>query len=456
MTMDMDRDRIRPYEKNPFYWQYKNRPVLLLGGSVEDNLFQIADVERHLDLLSSVGGNYVRCTMSSRDPGDVWPFEKDESSGLYDLEKPGREYWRRFERFLKLTSERDIILQIEMWDRFDYARGPWRENPFNPKNNVNFTVADSSLKENIDTHPARKENAFFRSVPALENNELVLKYQHAHADRILERSLQYPNVLYCMDNETNESPLWGAYWSEYIRARAKAAGVGAETTEMWDPWDLHDPMHANTYDHPELYSFVDISQNNHNCCHQHWVNALDIRRKIVESGRIRPLTTVKTYGANTGHFGRSRDGQERFWRHIFAGVAAVRFHRPPSGLGLSELACAHIKSARMLSDSIDIFSCEPARELLGECSLNEAFCTARVSGENVEYAVFFTDGGDTLLDVSACESKTLTLRWLDIVNSRWLDEQEVVCESPLRFGENLRLVTPQEFGYWAVVVKPHA
>ena len=28
-------DRIQPYAKNPFYWQYKGAPVLLIGGSVE-------------------------------------------------------------------------------------------------------------------------------------------------------------------------------------------------------------------------------------------------------------------------------------------------------------------------------------------------------------------------------------------------------------------------------------
>ncbi len=42
-------DRIQPYPQNPFYWQYKGKPVLLLGGSVEDNLFQIPDLEAHLD-----------------------------------------------------------------------------------------------------------------------------------------------------------------------------------------------------------------------------------------------------------------------------------------------------------------------------------------------------------------------------------------------------------------------
>ena len=84
-------DRIQPYARNPFYWQYKGAPVLLLGGSVEDNLFQIADIKDQLDLLHSLGGNYVRCTMSSRDERDAWAFERAPDTGLYDLEQPNQE-----------------------------------------------------------------------------------------------------------------------------------------------------------------------------------------------------------------------------------------------------------------------------------------------------------------------------------------------------------------------------
>jgi hypothetical protein len=69
--------RIEIYKTNPAYWQYDGKPVLLMGGSKDDNLFQIPDIKEHLDLLKSVGGNYVRNTMSSRDQGNVWPFRKD-------------------------------------------------------------------------------------------------------------------------------------------------------------------------------------------------------------------------------------------------------------------------------------------------------------------------------------------------------------------------------------------
>jgi len=57
---------LRPYTKNPRYWQYNGRPVLLLGGSKDDNLFQIPDLQAHLDEIRAAGGNYLRNTMSDR------------------------------------------------------------------------------------------------------------------------------------------------------------------------------------------------------------------------------------------------------------------------------------------------------------------------------------------------------------------------------------------------------
>ena len=35
-------------------------------------------------------------------------------------------------------------------------------------------------------------------------------------------------------------------------------------TEMWDDWNLTAERHKRTFDHPDLYGFVDVSQNNHN------------------------------------------------------------------------------------------------------------------------------------------------------------------------------------------------
>ena len=173
--ISVDENRIQVYKENPRYWQYKSEPILLLGGSVEDNLFQIPDIKEHLDLLQSVGGNYVRCTMSCRDEGNVWQFKK--VGGLYNLDQWNEEFWQRFGNFLKLTAEQDIIVQIEVWATFDYYRQNWDINPFNPKNNVNYTFEKSNLPEVVDSHPTQTANNFFWSIPAENNQQVVLGYQ---------------------------------------------------------------------------------------------------------------------------------------------------------------------------------------------------------------------------------------------------------------------------------------
>ena len=429
---------IEIYKQNPAYWQYKGKPVLLIGGTVDDNLFQIPNLKEHLDLLKSVGGNYVRNTLSSRDQGNVWPFKK--ANAKYDLDQWNAEYWRRFENFLKLTRERDIIVQIEVWATFDYYRDNWAVNPFNPKNNINYTAKQTGLPEQVSTHPTRTDNNFFWSVPAERNQKTVLKYQQRFVDKMLSYSLKFGNVLYCMDNETSVTAKWGKYWSEYIKARARAAGVTVHTTEMWDPWDLAHRMHSATFDHPQTYSFVDISQNNHQKGQNHWNNAQRQRRRIANN--VRPLNNVKIYGADTGRFGNDRDGMERFWRNIFGGMASARFHRPDSGLGLGKKAQANIRSMRLLTDKMNVFTCAPHNDLLSDRKPNEAYCLAK---PGKEYAVYFPDGGEVTLDISSLK-KPVTVRWLDIMKCRWADAERIEAKS------KLTLRCPSR-GYWAVLIQ---
>jgi hypothetical protein len=432
--------RIEIYKQNPAYWQYKGKPVLLIGGTKEDNLFQIPDLKEHLDLLEYVGGNYVRNTMSSRDEGNVWPFKKVNAK--YDLDQWNDEYWRRFENLLKLTQERDIIVQIEVWATFDYYRENWAVNPFNPKNNINYTAEQTELPEQVNTHPTSTENNFFWSVPAERNQKIVLKYQQRFVDKILSYSLEFGNVLYCMDNETSVTPEWGKYWSEYIKAEAKEAGVTVHTTEMWDKWDLAHPQHNATFDHPETYSFVDISQNNHQKGQTHWDNAQRQRQRARIADNVRPLNNVKIYGADTGKFGNDRDGMERFWRNIFGGLASARFHRPDSGLGLSEKAQANIHSMRLITDKMNVFECAPHNDLLSDRESNEAYCLAN---PGTEYAVYFPDGGEVTLDIGALK-KPATVQWLDIMKCEWSAPKRIEGKS------RLKLQRPSQ-GYWAVLVQ---
>ena len=53
--------------------------------------------------------SYIRCTLSCRDPGNVWPFMK--VNGKYDLSKFNPEFWGRLKRCLKEACKCDIIVQ---------------------------------------------------------------------------------------------------------------------------------------------------------------------------------------------------------------------------------------------------------------------------------------------------------------------------------------------------------
>lgn len=361
-------DRIRPWPGNPFYWQYKGEPVLLLGGSQEDNLFNHPDgLEEHLDLLQAAGGNYLRNTMSDRNVENRYAFAQRED-GLFDLDRWDVEYWQRFERFLRLCHERDIIVQIEIWDPWDLfaseaplGYGPtnrgWESHPFNPKNNVNYTAEKSGLAEEITYFSGRNpsDHTFFSTVPTLDDNKVVRGYQEAFVNRILDVSLAFPNVLYCMNNEIGEDPDWGRYWARFIRSRAEAEGVDVYLADMRRNTNFASAEQvALLHDH-EHYDYFEISQNNANVGQAHYNNLLSIRERL--SDHAKPLNNVKIYGGRADWTTSVDEGVRRFWRNIFAGSASARFHRPgPApdqfGPGLSHLAQANIRGMRIVMDEM--------------------------------------------------------------------------------------------------------
>ena len=254
----------RPGPPTPGYWQYRGAPVLLLGGSKDDNLFQIPDLQAHLDEMKAAGANYIRNTMSDRRDGgfEVYPFAQ-AADGSYDLMQWNPEYWARFDRLLALTRERDIIVQIELWDSFPYSRSNWGPHPYNPANTRTYTAEGTGLAREYANHPGTNEQPFFFSTPAQRNIGPLLAVQRRFAEQVLARTLPQPHVLYCIDNETSGDELWSTYWADFIRERARRAGVEACVTEMWDDHDLKGSQHRRTFDHPERYAFVDVSQNNH-------------------------------------------------------------------------------------------------------------------------------------------------------------------------------------------------
>jgi hypothetical protein len=422
--------------EKPVYWNWEGKPIMLIGGSAEDNLFQLPYVEAHLDSLVAVGGNYVRNTMSSRDAGNRWPFAKTDS--LYDLNQWDEVYWQRFADFLTMTAERGIFVQLEVWATFDFYRENWLLNPFNPKNNRNYTPERTNLLTEVPTHPIFTDNPFFYAVPTSLHNPKLLEFQQKYVDKLLSYSLAYDHVLYCMDNETSVPSTWGIFWAKYIQTRARLADKMVHTTEMWDPHDLYHPAHDETLLRPEVFSFVDVSQNNHQVGQQHYDNGRAYLARMHKLDVQRPANNVKIYGAGV-RYGRVQDGTERFWRNAFLGMASVRFHRPPAGLGLSATARAHIQSLRRLFDRLPFASCEPLPDLLAEREENEAYCLGK-KGE--AYAVYFPAGGSVTLQAEGVRR----LNWLNIQTSEWGSPQQVSSAQPIE------LRAPNQ-GHWVALLE---
>ncbi|MDD4107924.1 MAG: hypothetical protein PHH93_04310 [Prolixibacteraceae bacterium] len=413
---------VKPWTENPWFWEYKGEPVMLLGASSDDNLFQwpAEMLLPHLDSMKAAGANYVRNTMSDRSDKDfeLYPFKQLEN-GKYDLNQWNDNYWKRFGFFLDETAKRDIIVQIEVWARFDYSRENWTPHPYNPQNNINYSFEESGLASEYPNHPGGNNQPFFFTTPGQQNNELLLGYQMKFVEKMLSYSLKFDHVLYCMDNETSGEEKWAVFWADFILSKAEEAGKEINVTEMWDNWDLKSEQHKRTFDHPERYAFCDVSQNNQQKGQIHWDNFQWVRNYIAVTPR--PLNTVKTYGADGGRHGNTKDGLERWWRHLIGGVASARFHRPDSGLGLSELSVASVKAAREIEAIVSFWELQPGNGLLSDREENEAYLTSK-PGE--VYVIFFTDGGEVGLDLTNADSEFL-LKWIDVRQGTWKSEQKI-------------------------------
>jgi hypothetical protein len=460
VTCAADTDRIRPYSGNPTYWEYKGKPVILLGGSKTDHIFLLDDLEDHLDEIHEVGGNYVRNTMSQREGIELKPH-KLLPDGKFDMDQWNDDYWQRFQNMLRWTHERDIIVQIEVWDRFDYAEQHWQISPWNPRNNINFDFEESGFaREYRNDHLYRDTHPFFHTIPGTSRYnsryDLIRKHQEAFVDKLLSYSLPYGHVLYCMNNETSSEAGWGKFWMHFIKGRAEDRGVTVWVTDMFDDAYLGpQAKHAAVvFDDPEHYMFADISQvNSRNFDQTHWDRLQWLLQQV--NRHPRPSNHTKIYGSGYYTFGTGgpEDGVERFWRNLLGGSASARFHRPDAGNGLNDLAKASIRAARILESQIQFWEIRPHMELLSDREPNEAYLAA-TPGDR--YAVYFTNGGSVRLDLSSAPGP-FNITWISVAMGRTVESSQLGGYRPMdKTVEGGRVVTlsaPYKGGWIAAIVK---
>lgn len=171
-----------------------------------------------------------------------------------------------------------------------------------------------------------------------KNLDIIRSYQERFIDRLLSYSLDYGNVLYCMDNETSTPPEWGKYWINYIKTRANEKGKQIYLTDMFDHFFRPQacPECQQVLEQSDVYTFIDISQINSRNFNQAQWDTLQWILKERNKFPLRPVNNTKIYGGENSSWGSgsNEDGVERFCRNVIGGCASVRHHRPPTGNGL--------------------------------------------------------------------------------------------------------------------------
>ena len=462
--------RIKPYHKNNSYWQYKGMPVYLLGGNKVVNPFQLEQQEllNYMDELQAIGGNYFRNVMSDREPGNIKAFKKAEN-GKYDLTQWNEDYWDGLRNMLQWSYERDIIVNLTFWDRFDHydqighrdisREVLWINSPWNPVNNVNYTMEESGLDSTYAAHPITGINPFHQSVPGMKDLPVVLHFQQKFIEKILDLSLDYGNVIYNMGNEHQLDLMqWDMYWVQFVRDNASAKGYEIETTAMFDhvihedgEWVGVDGFSPIIED-KEFFTFVEGSKVG-----SQWTDpgeaqydaAIELIRHTNEV-EIRPVNAVKVRTQNIVY-----NAQERLWRPLMAGFAALSHHRdylegltpdgwPIGGLALTDMAKTNIQAMRIFTDLIVPWESLPRQDLLSDREEDEAYLMAN---EGSMYGIYFPKGkGSVGLDLTNYE-KTFKLKWIDIGNG------QVVMESEINGESVISIETPYNVKYgWACTI----
>lgn len=466
---DTNAHRIKPYAKNPNYWQYKGRPVMLLGGNQWDAPFFVQDQKSVYDELQTAGGNYLRYILKQRhdDSGNVtqlvkiFPFKK-LNSGKYDLNQWSDEYWNRFSSGLRMCEGREIIAQITLWDHFDFYRDGWEISPWNPNNNVNYTSRESGLATSYPVHPGKDTNPFMKTVPTMQNNTAVLDLQKKLIAKMMSIALNHNNVLYNMANEGNPGQKkWDQWWCEFIKSKAAAAGKIIYTTTMFDRknWE---PVVNN----PGTYTYVEGAKVG-----SRWTEKgqtqYDVAVGLINgtnAKKVRPVNAVKIRTQKI-----TKHAQERLWRPLMAGFASLSHHRtradgpaytaggPGSfadnhasktyldgGLGLEHDAKNDIKAMRAFTDVVVPWETSPRQDLLTNRARDEAYLRAKV-GE--VYGLYFVDTGSVGLKLGGV-SGTFRLRWIDIAKGAYTG-----VEQTLTAGSTVTITTPRSTtGGWAAVI----
>jgi len=509
---------IEPDPEHSGYWRYEDRPVLLLGASSPDHPFFWAysdrwELLRRLDHLQAIGGNYMRSNLGYEDQNEhstldpkyrnkPRPFKRP-ANGLYDLNQWNEAFWEAFDFYLKETKKRDIIVNQELWDYCHYLKQDWPTDPWNPKNNVNYTEAESGLKSNgTDHHLGYTDNdgffrryytEFFDCVPTMENRRILYDYQDKYIKKLLSYTLKYDHVIYQYNNESSFHPALSKWWHDILMGEAAARGKMVYIGDQRYQQDLRSREYQYVIDHNDLNAWVGPA--NMAIGPGYWTRIQELRYRAAKNGvpmqfqKLYPFWAVwphRYQRTNTWIMPYRQNQRRRFWIGILSQCAGVRYHReylyvnsdygngeftqPPHAVdfGIHPEVEDTIVAARRLTDFVnqedDFFALQPNMCVLDDVQYDLYVETASPQGGAFrttkefhmgyreayamtevgrQYLIYFSGIGDgkVSLDLRAVNG-TMNVRWINARTGAWQPATSLQ-------GGRWRTISTPERGEWA-------
>ena len=339
-------DRAQVFASNPYYIQYRGRPIFLVGcnqGWTASLQNLDHDYRAEFDRLAEVGGNLVRITpficpkvdAAERfdDRANNLPWRREGRRYRLDLARGGGNprFWDRLAELVRYAYEPDVLISFEYLDLYGPARGPggnldfktppgdrWSAHPFFPGNSP-----DLIGEEQLPAATHMKDIAFCRPVTR-GGYDAALRLQRQYVRRLLDTLSPYPNVIYCMVNETSAEKSWSDYWLTYTHQYFRDVWDGAPhlAGEMPREFSFTENFTVEAMIADPRYDFADASQyyTGSGLVEMRKVkdNLVRFRAYCEAAGYVKPLTCMKVY---------NRLAAEVLWMRLLAGSASARFHR---------------------------------------------------------------------------------------------------------------------------------
>ena len=164
---------IRTTTRNPACLFYGDEPVHAFGPSPQNILTYLPkgngnNISDWVNWAVKFGVNHVRSyppSIKVAEPAQNIFEKSNEDPNKFDLDKFNQRYFDELRKACLLLREKGFIVHLQLWQAV-YWKKHWRDNYYNPKNNIN---------PDISKHAAPKEFVTMKNSHIAESSKAVCK-----------------------------------------------------------------------------------------------------------------------------------------------------------------------------------------------------------------------------------------------------------------------------------------